>query len=220
MLLASLLLACEINPFSCGFSFRGVLPQNGCNATFAGHPDDTHVMVVEMRPLWKNAAQPRLEIVPPAGESIKAPAISGAGTLTLRFLPTSQQPWTIVTGSDAVPAPSDYFLGVSCAKRVNVLPSLRSCVYQELSCNQTIEWSLQADSCEDPVIDSFRYIDYIHIVGIAGDVLDISMESQEFTPRFWIENDIGTRLSEATVTTSNLATISYRVPATGSYWIA
>lgn len=176
-----------------------------------------------VRPLSPTYKQPVITLISPTGTFVEEPYVAGGNPsaatsgATVYYQLTSTGKWDIAVSSEDLFATGDYVLHVYC-NADNTPSEPRECVDQYLLCGQTGIWNLGADSCRFSTGSKAYHAWWIY--GKKDDVLRIEQGALSFTPLFGVYDENSKLLRSSTRDSSVYARATFRVPATGWYYVA
>ena len=167
-----------------------------------------------LRPLASAYTNPVLTVRPPSGDGTTMPIVIGGDYGAIWVRATSTGNWSVRVGTADLAARGAYALHIDCVP--DEAPGQPpGCIVQELACNQTGGWHLDANSCR---FDDGRPFNQWAVWGVAGDDLRLSMTSVGFAPMFAIYDEENL-LKSSTNDGIRGAVMTYRIPRTGWYWV-
>ena len=170
--------------------------------------------VLTLRPLAATYTNPALTLRPPPGDASTTPIVVGGEYGAVWFRATSTGNWRAFASSSDPSARGAYALHIDCVP--DEAPGQPpGCIIQELACNQTGGWRLDANSCR---FDDGRPYNQWAVWGVEGDDLRLDMTSVGFAPLFAIYDE-DSLLKTSTNDGSRGAVMTYRIPRTGWYWV-
>jgi hypothetical protein len=122
---------------------------------------------------------PILTLVPPGAE--QPPVVWGGKGAATTYVLRSSGKWTMDVGSRDPSGAGDYLVELTCTDGAP-FAGAAGCLYQYIHCGQTAEWKLAPDNCHFADSPNRFYVMYA-FYGVAGDVLSLSVESEDFNPR-------------------------------------
>lgn len=215
---------CLATSIACNGTVRGRLSAADCARPdgtsydvlyFNGVPGQYVTAVVY--PLSPSLTNPTIAFVPPQTVALTPPVVQGGKGGAISYaLPTGGL-WALAVGTRDPGASGDYVVALSCSA-ASALELEWYCIKQFILCGQTASWQLSPQSCY--FSDSYnRYFARFRIHGIAGDILSVDLESNDFNPRFGIYYPSGgvSPLVRSTAITPTKDSLSWALPFTGIY---
>jgi hypothetical protein len=216
--------SCTLQNAPCNTDTYGALEVGDCTNqsngtyfdgyTFTGTAGDFVTATVRRRD--SSYTNPLLYVKPPLQDASHTPIVWGNIASTLNYrLGTSGQ-WSYYVGTTDLFSHGSYILSTFCDQ--DSTPSVgQSCIYQDVLCGQTFGWNLTSQSCTFQ--GGQRLYQPIRIYGVAGDVLNIEMDSSDFRPLFGIYSDDGVLLASSQTVSASRQTMLFVVPSTGFYHV-
>jgi hypothetical protein len=213
--------ACISGTISCNTVVAGALEPGDCTVrdgayidflTFAGQQGDEVVFTV--RPASPSYLEPAITIAPPTGDTTKTPITAGGYAATLWFRLTSTGTWGISVGTKTPSSIGEYYVSMDCYAPTPGAP--QACIQQDILCGQQQLANLTSQSCH--FTNSPRPYQLHSIYGVAGDTMQIQIESQDFGPVFGIYSG-ATLLASSPAPSDGMSYLSWVVPSTGFYYI-
>jgi len=166
-------------------------------------------------PLDQTLTNPALVLDPPPTDGSKTPLVFGGNGAWLSYVLSSTGQWGIGVGTRDLFGKGRYAVKVYCSKDQNP-GAPQSCVGQNLTCGQTIGWTLTAQSCS--FNGSTRPYEDHWIYATAGDFFNAEVSSSDFSALVSIYDDNGgAALAVGQSPVGGTSRVAFSIPKDGWY---